>query len=350
VPGPDSSSPHVITEVDGRIYFGTTNHITSKTELWQTDGSGAGTTHVFAWPFTDGIRTVLEANGKAYVQLAKSFQQLWTTDGIPANTVPVSEDQLKLAPIVELDGYVFFIDSRGVVKRTDGTDLGTTTFYEAEYFTDLITMVDRVGNTLYFSSANFAFASGVTPESIRTLITLQLPLGFEFAGNEQTALIGTRNSLWSSDGTPQGTFIINAEYRSSSSWPLEVERIGDQYYYYQSTYFGRESIWVTDGTINGTHEVAPSPANGRIVTGRLSAEGRLISSIDGKLLFTAGDGVSGVELWISDGSDAGTHLLRDLVPGNSGSDPAELFAWNDQLFIGGTTLGGIQRLGGDNSP
>ena len=39
--------------------------------------------------------------------------------------------------------------------------------------------------------------------------------------------------------------------------------------------------------------------------------------LNGSLLFSANDGLSGGELWISDGTDAGTQLLKDIATGSA---------------------------------
>ena len=50
-------------------------------------------------------------------------------------------------------------------------------------------------------------------------------------------------------------------------------------------------------------------------------------------LFSADDGVGGVELWATDGTDAGTHLVKDIDPGSDGSDPGVT-----DFFSGATSL------------
>ena len=42
------------------------------------------------------------------------------------------------------------------------------------------------------------------------------------------------------------------------------------------------------------------------------------------LFFTADDGTNGRELWISDGTTAGTVMLKDINPGAAGSSPSNL--------------------------
>jgi ELWxxDGT repeat protein len=50
--------------------------------------------------------------------------------------------------------------------------------------------------------------------------------------------------------------------------------------------------------------------------------------------FVASTPQAGRELWRSDGTEAGTALVRDVLPGPSGSDPRSLVAVNGTLFLG----------------
>ena len=45
---------------------------------------------------------------------------------------------------------------------------------------------------------------------------------------------------------------------------------------------------------------------------------------DGKVLLPLNDGVSGDELWVSDGTAAGTFLLQDIRSGSSSSFPRDI--------------------------
>src|SRR5262249_60144077 len=84
---------------------------------------------------------------------------------------------------------------------------------------------------------------------------------------------------------------------------------------------GRE-LWKSDGTAAGTvlvKDIRPGPDYG--YPENLTGVGRT-------LFFTANDGVNGQELWKSDGTEAGTVLVKDINPGSAfgygyGSRPYE---------------------------
>jgi len=86
---------------------------------------------------------------------------------------------------------------------------------------------------------------------------------------------------------------------------------------------------MSDGTSDGTRlaaDMALPKVNPCSYPRRLTAVGN-------RLFFTACDAEHGRELWLSDGTDGGTVLVRDVADGLVDSNPDELVAAGDRLFF-----------------
>jgi ELWxxDGT repeat protein len=71
-------------------------------------------------------------------------------------------------------------------------------------------------------------------------------------------------------------------------------------------------LWKSDGTTAGTVLVKD------INPGSSDSSPASLTNFNGTLYFRANDGVNGYELWKSDGTAAGTVLVKDINPGSSG--------------------------------
>src|SRR5262249_22645062 len=80
-----------------------------------------------------------------------------------------------------------------------------------------------------------------------------------------------------------------------------------------------------------------------------SGAGGRLTNVNGTVYFAANDGTTGRELWKSDGTAAGTILVKDIWPGASGSYPYSLTSVNGTLFMqasDGTTGGYLWKSDG----
>ncbi|WP_353743905.1 ELWxxDGT repeat protein, partial [Microcystis sp. LSC13-02] len=89
---------------------------------------------------------------------------------------------------------------------------------------------------------------------------------------------------------------------------------------------GRE-LWRSDGTAAGTVLVKD------INPGFFSSYPLNLTAVGNTLFFTAYDGVNGGELWKSDGTVAGTVLVKDISPGSYSSFPRNLTVVGSTLFF-----------------
>ncbi len=159
---------------------------------------------------------------------------------------------------------------------------------------------------------------------------------FTSAGSRAVFLVGrgdeaeSASELWTTDGTDAGT------ERLRSFLDVDVKVVGGNgriafVLVSQQDYPERPAIlWRTDGTAGGTYALTQTPltfVDNAVIQG-------------GALVFSACSAETDCEPWVSDGTIGGTRKLRDITPGEYGSDPREFVSVGDRLYFFATTLDG----------
>ncbi|HEX9941514.1 MAG TPA: ELWxxDGT repeat protein, partial [Thermoanaerobaculia bacterium] len=131
--------------------------------------------------------------------------------------------------------------------------------------------------------------------------------------------------LWRSDGTTGGTYrLTDVCADNCGAYPLV--RVGQRVLF--SAYDGdRPQLWVTDGTVAGTNLLVDGLDVG------LNSNIRRYAFLGNRLFFAARDDAHGEEMWVTDGTPAGTRMVSDLFPGPLGSSPSEPAALGGRVFF-----------------
>lgn len=87
-----------------------------------------------------------------------------------------------------------------------------------------------------------------------------------------------------------------------------------------------EELWVTDGTPAGTRMVKD------INPGMSTSDIQYLTRFNDKVVFSADDGENGHELWISDGTEDGTYMVKDIHEFES-SNPVGFRQLNETQFV-----------------
>jgi ELWxxDGT repeat protein len=295
---PSSYPPQYLTSLsNGKALFSAGNAVNGA-ELWITDGTTAGTVLVkdinagtsssHPQSFTD------LSNGKAVFNAYNTTtgHELWVTDGTAVGTNLVkngigSFDSTSFTVLG--NGKVLFSSTLGLWV-TDATAAGTTLVKNifigtGDQYSQIITSLGN-GKALFsaYDSTN----------------------GYE---------------LWVSDGTTAGTNLVkDINTGINSSKPQFFTALGNGKATFSATDANNDTeLWITDGTAAGTSRLKDVNNDGD------SSDPQSFATLgNGTVLFSAYDAINGTELWITDGIAAGTSLVKDIYAGITSSNPQSL--------------------------
>jgi ELWxxDGT repeat protein len=109
--------------------------------------------------------------------------------------------------------------------------------------------------------------------------------------------------------------------------------------YFSEDVGANQELWVTDGTVLGTHVLAgfgfQSVFN--------------LTTIGSRVFFEENDNTHGYELWTSDGTATGTMMVQDIWPGPGDSSPQDLTNVSGTLFFAANDSTGDQLWKSDGT-
>lgn len=155
-----------------------------------------------------------------------------------------------------------------------------------------------------------------------------------FTANDGT----TGRELWITDGTNAGTTLVKDIYSGSNNGPYEhFTKMGNDVYFMTDDGINGNELWKSDGTNAGTQLVKNINPSGNGMQMPVLLYSKYTAVITNTLFFVASNGTSGFELYKTDGTNAGTTLVKDLNPGSSSSNPSNFIVLNNTLYFTCTT-------------
>lgn len=318
------------------------------TELWITDGTRRGTQRVAdllrgeAGSHPEDITLINDGLAVFRAEHPRAGVELWVTNGTEEGTELVQNiyrgGSSWPAEITALgDGRALFRadhPDRGTeLWVTDGTREGTSMVQniggpESSWPTD----ITAIGNGRAVFAADHpvrgrqVWIMDGTRQGTSIIRTIapggSHPWGFELLDDKVlfAASDGIRGmELWVTDGTREGTGLVRNINRDGASWPSDITALGNGLAVFAAD-DGRRGgeLWVTDGTREGTQLLRNI---NRVDDMWGEWPGMFTPMGDGRAVFAANDGWRGTELWVTDGTRAGTGLVQDINPGPDSSHP-----------------------------
>jgi ELWxxDGT repeat protein len=350
-----SSSPRELTAVGSTLYFMVTGE-TSGLELWKSDGTGTGRVKAFPHMTTEGHLTAVGSTLFFVAEATSSDTELWKSDGTEAGTVRVKDIHPSAGSspslLTAMGNQLFFTatgsSGSSALWKSDGTEAGTVRVK------DILVQQDAgrdkkeltvVGQTLFFPVASAQGKASLWKSDGTEAGTMLVrdfpdadPITLEFLTPMDGTLFFTVATgaygaeLWRSDGTPAGTVLVKDIQPGApgSMLPMlsKFTVVGSTLFFVASDGVHGLELWRSDGTAAGTRLVKDiTPGSGNPVEFSLLAPG------PGVLLMSLDDGRSGKEPWRSDGTEEGTYRLADLRPGVDASEPSRFKVVGENLFF-----------------
>jgi ELWxxDGT repeat protein len=342
--------------LNGKLIFAGTTPATG-TEIYITDGTAAGTKllkDVYAGTTSsapdDGFAVL---NGAVYFVAATSAygRELWKTDGTESGTVMVKDIISGPADSNDPDKFQLFSNGNyllfaartpgsGVeLYKSDGTESGTSVLMDInpgapssdpDYF-------HMYGNTVLFiaktgdKGIEIWKTDGTTVQLVKDInpgTGSSMSYGLFYDFNGKVSFIATNgvngDELWSTDGTTANTNMvkdINPGPGSSSTSLFSAIKMGNKMIFTSSNGPANAELWETDGTEAGTKifkEIVAGPLGSFpfIFPAFSYTAGSFTTPLfqGNKFFFMARTADKGSELWVSDGTAAGTKMVKDINP------------------------------------
>jgi ELWxxDGT repeat protein len=282
---------------------------------------------------------VTTSNEAFFITRTAAGNQLWRAGGSPGPTLLLETDvPNSLSDLRAVGSRVAFTVTEQTTTKTlwgsDGTAAGTQQLGAFERF--IATDDNPKDDPPVFSTgaAGALWVTDGTPAGTGPLLTLAAnELVSELTHNADRAYFATSaGRVLSARFSTRATEILT----TSTGRQLGLAPFG-VWFVAESNDGGREPF-VSDGTAAGTRllkNIADDTATGD----SLPAD---FIEFNAALYFTADDAVVGRELWRSDGTSAGTRLFADLVSGPASSHPVAPFVAGNRLYF--FTLAGVRTL------
>jgi len=282
-PGQAGSGPTQFGSLGTFFCFHT--RLTQPPGVWRSDGTAQGTQRIASvntWS-AQSLRGFAPFNGRlCFVAPSSSKMVLWATDGTTAGTGPIPGSPEQPWEPTVFSGALYFVGT----SAATGYELWKFDGSTVQLVIDMVPGPGNgaVGGLSVFNNALYFSAEAGSP---------------------------SQGALWKTNGTAAGTVRVKDFGPNAPGVTYVAAAAGRIWFAGDDGLIGDEP-YVSDGTTAGTRLVVdlhPSPP------GSLGSNPFPLADHFGTLLFTADDGQRGWELWRTDGTAAGTTLLKEMIAG-----------------------------------
>lgn len=331
--GSSNISDYDFVSTGSKLFFFVDNYYTDD-ELWVSDGSAAGTTSVRSFSRI-GSQTLAVAGNRAFFIADDGCGhggELWASDGTAGGTYMVKDinpgsDTSYVGGISSFGNKVVFSCDDGTHGRepwiSDGTEAGTYMIKDLIPGSGSSNLYpfEAIGSKVVFRASVSDSETGLwitdgTPGNM-TLIDIWLGVGYHTTIDNKLWFMANDGTHGSEPWTFDGTMAIMVKDINPGTGALGTvthpffAKGHDGRVYFQAKDSSGNEPWVSDGTEAGTKML-------KFISVDSKAGG--FTPASGITYFSAVDSpAAGWELWKTDGTEARTVIVKDIWPGTGSS-------------------------------
>ena len=363
--GTNKDIQQIVTVSSGRAFFNVVDFNNPGSPLWglwTSDGTQAGTVKLSltAPGYNTYAATLLTPFGDKLVfagDNTQTYGEIWITDGSQAGTTILESINIPASPVIPIMGItvmnnmvyygVMSADKHLELKKTDGTVAGTSVVHDfGIYNQSMLVELKTIGNQIFFDlydidngGDDLIYRSDGTDAGTIQLIDLTpdaaghfLMSDFMPMGNNAYFMVGgfsNNASIYKSDGTVGGTGLlklINPTSYNTNTFP-SFAATSNLLYFAANDGVNGKVVWSTDGSPAGTKMIS-NP--------QLALNPTSLVTINDTVYFSGSNPSVGNELMRYDNSVSAPALVREIVPGSSGSNPKAVTGMNNTLIFNAT--------------
>lgn len=236
-------------------------------QIWQTDGTNAGTR-----------------------PLTHSPELNWSVLSAPAYEIP--------AMLTAMNGNLYFFTA----NKNEVTQRNTFNLVKSDVNGNITRLATSSENTLLHDRMFTVYNQGTNDAARKKIVVHNNNLYFAFSDPQHGA------ELWKSDGTKAGTnMLLDITSGTGSAAPMNFA-VANSYVFFTVLNAGKQDLWRTDGTTGGTIKLRDSVATGNNL--------RCMNVVNNKLYFISNNSNTATNyVWQSDGTVAGTSIVAQ-APGS----------------------------------
>jgi ELWxxDGT repeat protein len=302
----DDAGPSVPAVVVGSKFYFMGYTATHSQELWQSDGTSAGTVETKDINTRSTSGNTYSSNTKWFIPFRSGFLFSATTNGGSQANQPYFSDGTSVGT-VSLEPPTNSND--GAYSGYTDSNMTSITFGAYTYFTSQIV---GGGTTLFRTDGTTAGTTQLSSNLIGTNIGFG---GLGRAGNYILMSASNGASGWEMytyNTSTNASGFIDIVSGTTGTSPSSYFSFGNKALFLATTSAAGNELWITDGTAAGTSMVKDiEPGAGSSGVAKPSWY-----ELNGRVYFWASTANNGIELWRTDGTSAGTEMF---VETNSGA-------------------------------